>query len=81
MRVSKNDVICGVSAPIARQLMRAFIDNRPTAVACEVLDVDRESAEQQMMVFEAAGYIGYSKRVHDADDEWWVTTIKGNALR
>ena len=33
MRVSKNDTICGLAAPAARQLMRAYFDDRPVEVA------------------------------------------------
>jgi hypothetical protein len=80
LRVWKGDVICGVPAPTARELMRAYRLDRPTGVACGVLGLDRGSAEQQMQSFEAAGYVQRSTRVRGADDAWWVTTIKGNAL-
>jgi predicted nucleotidyltransferase len=80
VRVSKGDVICGLPASAARQLMRAYQLDRPTGVACGVLGLNRISAEQQMQSFEAAGYVQRSTRVRGADDAWWVTTVKGNAL-
>jgi hypothetical protein len=39
MRISKNDSICGLAAPTARQLMRAYYDERPTEVACDILNI------------------------------------------
>jgi predicted nucleotidyltransferase len=80
MRVSKSDVICGLPAPVARQLMRAYFDERTTGVACEVLNFDRHAAEQQLQAFEAAGYIKHSERARGTGDDWWITTVKGNAL-
>jgi hypothetical protein len=81
MRVSKDDVICGVQAPQARKLMRAYFDERPTDVACEILGMGPSAASNQLREFEAAGYIRCcSDKRETADDFWWVTTIKGNAL-
>ena len=80
MRVSKNDTICGVPAPTARQLMRAYFDQRPTEVACEVLGADPHSARERLRAFQAAGYIERTGQESGTDDDWWVTTIKGNAL-
>ncbi len=80
MRVSKSDEICGVSAPAARQLMRAYYDQRPVEVACDVLGLGRDAARKHMHAFEAAGYLERSQRASSTDDDWWATTIKGNAL-
>ena len=80
MRVSKNDTICGLTAPAARQLMRAYYDDRPVEVACDVLGVSQNAARDQMRMFEAAGYVEPRRIGHSASDEWWVTTVKGNAL-
>jgi hypothetical protein len=55
MRVSKSDTICGLAAPTARQLMRAYYDDRPVEVACDVLGVNQDAAQDQMRAFEAAG--------------------------
>ena len=80
MRVSKTDTICGLAAPTARQLMRAYYDDRPVEVACDILSASQDAARDQMHAFEAAGYVERSKLAHAAGDEWWATTVKGNAL-
>ncbi len=79
MRVSKSDTICGLAAPAARQLMRAYYDDRPVEVACDVLGVNQDAAQDQMRAFEAAGYVERSGLAHVRGD-WWATTVKGNAL-
>lgn len=79
MRVSKNDSICGLAAPTARQLMRAYYDQRPIEVACDILGTGQDAARDQMRAFEAAGYIEPGKHAAPGDD-WWITTVKGNAL-
>jgi predicted nucleotidyltransferase len=79
MRVSKSDTICGLAAPTARQLMRAYHDDRPVEVACDVLGVNQDAAQDQMRAFEAAGYVERSGLAH-ARGDWWATTVKGNAL-
>lgn len=80
MRVSKNDTICGLAAPAARQLMRAYFDDRPVEVACDILGVSQDAARDQMRAFEAAGYVEPGGLAHGAGDDWWATTVKGNAL-
>ena len=80
MRVSKSDTICGLAAPTARQLMRAYYDDRPVEVACDVLGVNHDAARDQMRAFEAAGYVERSGLAHARGDDWWTTTVKGNAL-
>jgi len=80
MRVSKDDVICGVPAPTARQLMRAYFDDHSAAVACEVLGLDHDAARDQLRAFEAAGYIRQVERGTAVGGERWVTTVQGNAL-
>lgn len=60
--------------------MRAYYDDRPVEVACDVLGVSQDTARDQMRAFEAAGYIEPRRIGHSASDEWWVTTVKGNAL-
>jgi predicted nucleotidyltransferase len=79
MRVSKNDSICGLTAPTARQLMRAYYDERPIEVACDLLGMGQDAVRDQMRAFETAGYIERTKLAR-AYDDWWVTTVKGNAL-
>jgi len=80
VRVSKGDMICGLAAPTARQLMRAYYDDRPVEVACDILGVSQDAARDQMRVFEAAGYVELAEPSHARGDDWWVTTIQGNAL-
>jgi predicted nucleotidyltransferase len=80
VRVSKTDTICGLAAPMARQLMRGYYDDRPVEVACDILGASQDAARDQMHAFEAAGYVERSKLAHAAGDEWWATTVKGNAL-
>jgi predicted nucleotidyltransferase len=80
VRVSKSDTICELAAPAARQLMRAYYDDRPVEVACDVLGVSQDAARDQVHALEAAGYVEPRRIGHSASDEWWVTTVKGNAL-
>lgn len=80
MRVSKNDKICGIAAPTARQLTRAYFDDRLVEVACGILGVNKVAARDQRRVFEAAGYVKRSGLACTTDEEWWVTTVHGNAL-
>jgi predicted nucleotidyltransferase len=60
--------------------MRAYYDDRPVEVACDVLGVSQDAARDQMRALEAAGYVEPRRIGHSASDEWWVTTVKGNAL-
>jgi hypothetical protein len=82
MRVSKSDMICGIGAPAARQLMRAYFSQRPVEVACDILGLGRDAALSRLCAFETAGYIERSETAGtaDDDDDWWITTTKGNAL-
>jgi predicted nucleotidyltransferase len=80
MRVSKDDVICGLPAPAARQLMRAYFDDHSAAVAAEILGLGRAAARDQLRVLEAAGYVRLVEKEAALADERWVTTVQGNAL-
>jgi predicted nucleotidyltransferase len=80
VRVSKSDTICSLAAPTARLLMRAYYDDRPVEVACDILGVSMDAARDQMLVFEAAGYLERSEPATVAGLEWWTATVKGNAL-
>jgi predicted nucleotidyltransferase len=80
VRVSKNDSICGLAAATARQLMRAYYDERPVQVACGILGVGEDAARKHMRAFEAAGYVERTELARAAGDDWWATTVKGNAL-
>ena len=60
--------------------MRAYFDDRPVEVACDILGVSQDAARDQMRAFEAAGYVERGGLAHGAGDDWWATTVKGNAL-
>jgi predicted nucleotidyltransferase len=78
MRVSKDDVICGLPAPQARSLMRLYFNDYTAGVAAEVLGIDERAAERVLRDFEVAGYLARgSARPHCVS---WTTTTHGNAL-
>jgi len=77
MRVSKDDVICGVSAPIARELMRHYYRAHPVEIACDVLGVGQAAARNRLSAFEIAGYLTRDGAESPANDPWWLTTISG----
>ncbi len=80
MRVSKEDIICGLPAPMARELMRSFSDHRSSDLAAELLDLDLEAAEDQLRALEAAGYVKQIDEDSAVGDQRWITTVRGNAL-
>ncbi len=80
MRVSKDDVICGVSAPIARELMRHYDCARPAEIACEKPHAGRAAAQSRLSVFEVAGYLRRDDLESPANGAGWLTTISGHAL-
>jgi predicted nucleotidyltransferase len=80
VRVSKNDMIGGLAAPMARQLMRSYYADRPIEPACEILGVGHNAARDQIRALEAAGYVEPARTARTGGSDWWVTTIKGNAL-
>jgi len=60
--------------------MRAYYDEHSSEVACEILGIDEDAARDQLRVFEKGGYIERIEPMPAAGDDWWVTTVKGNAL-
>src|ERR1017187_4695325 len=60
--------------------MRAYYDERPVQVACGILGVGEDAARKHMRAFEAAGYVERTELARAAGDDWWATTVKGNAL-
>lgn len=78
MRVSAKDVICGIPAPLARQLMRKYWRERPAAVACDILGVDSVTARTRLADLEIAGFLRCV--IDSRQDPWWITTTQGNAL-
>lgn len=81
MRISKDDVICGLPAPMARKIMRAYGgDYRSPYLAAELLDVDVDTAERHLREFEIAGYVKQTDNVAPVGNMRWTTTVQGNAL-
>jgi hypothetical protein len=80
MRVSKDDVICGVPAPIARELMRHYDYARPAGIACGKPDAGRAAAQSRLSAFEVAGYLKRDGVECPANGAGWLTTISGHAL-
>jgi hypothetical protein len=80
MRVSEGDLICGVSAPMARELMHRYRCARTVEIACNVLDVGLRAARDQLQAFEAAGYLTTDSAESLGSGARWVTTILGDAL-
>src|ERR1035437_8157895 len=60
--------------------MRAYYYERPVQVACGILGVGEDAARKHMRAFEAAGYVERTELARAAGDDWWATTVKGNAL-
>lgn len=80
MRVSKDDVICGLPAPVARELMRRYCSSRPVESACDVLGADPAAALSRLSAFEEAGYLKRDDRASSARSASWLTTFLGQAL-
>jgi predicted nucleotidyltransferase len=80
MRVARDATIVGLPAQLARELMRAYgVHERPAGVAADILSADEATAKRVLEAFERAGYL--DRRVVGAhNDDWWITTIRGNAL-
>jgi len=60
--------------------MRAYYSDHPVGVARDVLGLSPDAARDQMRAFEAAGFVERRDIETAAGDDWWITTIKGNAL-
>lgn len=78
MRVAKDSQICGLPAPLARDLMRR-LGPLPKHVAVAVSTLNADEAETLMLLasFEKAGYL---RQIANETDSEWVTTTRGNAL-
>jgi predicted nucleotidyltransferase len=75
LRINKDDVICGLAASDARDVMRLFGSPKRADLLHEWTD-DVESLAQSL---ETVGF--FQRRSVDANGGvWWETTIKGNAL-
>ncbi|WJL97053.1 hypothetical protein QSU92_07780 [Microbacterium sp. ET2] len=80
MRVQKSDIIGGLPASIARDVVRRYrLVERTAASAAsylEGLDIDAETAVQGLA---AEGFLE-PVASHNDNRMWWTTTLKGNAL-
>lgn len=80
MRVLKSDIIGGVPASVARDIVRRYrFVERTTASAephLEGLNIDAETA---VLGLAAAGFLEQIT-IHNDDRVCWTTTLKGNAL-
>src|SRR2546428_3623294 len=78
MRISKDQVIEGLPAPCARELMRAYQDRKGARSAMEILAVTERDAVRSLERFCAAGYLT-AERSRRGKIEW-IPTVAGNAL-
>jgi hypothetical protein len=79
MRLTRTDVVVGMSANDARELMRRFRSARPESAISVFVDTGERSDHEIARALHAAGYLGV--KWDDLDGEtWWETTTKGNAL-
>jgi hypothetical protein len=80
MRVSADDVICGISASAAQELMRRYCSARPAESACGVLGICCEAAQDRLALFEAEGYLTRANSGSAGNGASWLTTSRGDAL-
>jgi DNA-binding MarR family transcriptional regulator len=78
VRITKDQMIEGLPAQQARQLMRGYYDPKGAWQAAEILDVSEADAVLHLQRFCSAGYLEASRDASDTAE--WVTTITGNAL-
>lgn len=82
MRIAKDDQVCGVPAPAARKLMRAFRRGElSTDDVAYVLEVDGPAASGVLTALAAEDFVRPSGMPHLPEDgHWWAVTTRGNAL-
>lgn len=79
MRLTKADVVVGIPATDARELMRRFRSARPESAISVFVDTGERSDTEIARALQDAGYL--QVMYDDLDGEtWWETTTKGNAL-
>lgn len=80
MRVNKTDIIAGLPADVARSIVRLCRGREIVATAAtELLESSEQTPEVVFADMAAAGYLKKVSTDRDGDD-WWDTTILGNAL-
>lgn len=79
MRLSRDQLVEGLPAEQARELMRIF-RREPglTEDATKFLGLDEAHTAEVLERFAKTGYLEVVRR--DRDGTWWFTTIQGNAL-
>lgn len=75
MRLGKNDVVCGLPAQEARNVMRLFRQPGPQ----HLLHQWSNDVGDLARLLEAEGWLQY-RGVDPEGEPWWETTIRGNAL-
>lgn len=78
MRVARTDCIAGIPAPLARELMRAYWQERPTGDIRYWVPADPRPALEIAQLLADLGLL--ELRFHSGGEEWWRTTTAGNAL-
>src|SRR5665647_3867754 len=79
MRLTRTDVVVGMSANDARELMRRFRSARPESAISGFVDTGERSDHQIARALHEAGYLRV--KWDDLDGEtWWETTTKGLSL-
>ncbi|MBQ1047775.1 hypothetical protein KBX50_04635 [Micromonospora sp. C51] len=78
MRVNKSEMIEGLPAVAARDLMRAYRDHTGAWQAAEILHASEADATAHLARLCAAGYLDSSE--HSGGETRWITTVRGNAL-
>ncbi|MFC3897986.1 hypothetical protein ACFOWZ_41520 [Lentzea rhizosphaerae] len=80
MRLSKDQLVEGIPAEQARELMRIYrVNPGLTEFAVDLLEVGEADAEKLLERFVEAGYLEIAERDRNGV-AWWFTTIRGNAL-
>ncbi|MDG4762525.1 hypothetical protein O7632_00100 [Solwaraspora sp. WMMD406] len=78
MLINKNEMIEGLSAVAARDLMRSYRDDTGAWRAAQVLGVSEDEAIAHLAKLCTAGYLARSE--HSSGEAQWITTVRGNAL-
>ncbi|HEX9088865.1 MAG TPA: hypothetical protein VF867_15210 [Arthrobacter sp.] len=81
MRIAKTDVIAGLPAAAAREIMRQYVQEGGLYLAEEVLKKHGVVAPAGPVLANLVG-LGYLEAGHYRGDAgpWWITTLQGNAL-
>lgn len=79
MRIGKTQLIAGLSAREAREIVRLYSTKETTAeYGSERLGIPLETMRNTLERLQAEGYL--DKDVDSDGNHWYLTTVKGNAL-